>query len=44
LGKPTANWPVIVTGYPPGGAAGGSLSYTDITATVSPEYYRVSSP
>ena len=44
LGKPTANWPVIITGYPPGGAAGGPLSYTDATAIVSPEYYRVSSP
>jgi glucuronoarabinoxylan endo-1,4-beta-xylanase len=39
-----AGWPVIVTGYPPGGAAGGSLSYTDATVGVAPKFYRVSSP
>ena len=44
LGGSTSDWPVIVTGYPPGGAAGGPLSYTDVTATVSPAFYRVSSP
>jgi glucuronoarabinoxylan endo-1,4-beta-xylanase len=38
------NWPAIVTGYLEGGAAGGPLSYTDTTATVSPAFYRVSSP
>jgi glucuronoarabinoxylan endo-1,4-beta-xylanase len=38
------NWPAIVTGYPAGGAAGGPLSYTDTTATVSPAFYKVSSP
>ncbi len=44
LGVPAAQWPVIITGYPAGGATGGSLSYTDTTATVSPAFYRVSSP
>ncbi len=44
LDGPLINWPVMVTGYPAGGAAGGSLSYTDATATVSPAFYRVSSP
>ena len=44
LGGSVTNWPAIVTGYPIGGAAGGPLSYTDTTATVSPAYYRVSSP
>ncbi|HUA67939.1 MAG TPA: hypothetical protein VMA13_05265 [Candidatus Saccharimonadales bacterium] len=38
------NWPAIVTGYPVGGAAGGPLSYTDTAATVSPAFYKVSSP
>jgi glucuronoarabinoxylan endo-1,4-beta-xylanase len=44
LDGPLINWPVMVTGYPAGGAAGGPLSYTDATATVSPAFYRVSSP
>jgi glucuronoarabinoxylan endo-1,4-beta-xylanase len=44
LGAAAANWPVLVTGYPPGGAAGGSLSYTDTTATVGPAFYRIRSP
>ncbi|HUA37136.1 MAG TPA: carbohydrate binding domain-containing protein [Candidatus Sulfopaludibacter sp.] len=44
LGGPVSNWPVIVTGYPAGGATGGTLSFTDTTATVSPAFYRVSSP
>ena len=44
LDGPLINWPVTVTGYPAGGAAGGPLSYTDATATVSPAFYRVSSP
>jgi hypothetical protein len=44
LGNPSANWPAIITGYPTGGAAGGPLSYTDATATVSPAFYRVLSP
>jgi glucuronoarabinoxylan endo-1,4-beta-xylanase len=41
-----ANWPVLVTGYPAGGAAAGSLSYTDTTASVSAtaNFYQVSSP
>lgn len=44
LGGLVSNWPALVTGYPAGGATGGSLSYTDTTATVSPAFYRVSSP
>ncbi len=44
LGAGGGNWPVLITGYPTGGAAGGSLSYTDATATVSPAFYRVRSP
>ncbi len=44
LNGSATNWPAIVTGYPEGGAAGGPLSYTDTTATVSPAFYRVSSP
>jgi glucuronoarabinoxylan endo-1,4-beta-xylanase len=44
LVAPAAQWPVMVTGYPVGGATGGSLSYTDTTATFSPAFYRVSSP
>jgi glucuronoarabinoxylan endo-1,4-beta-xylanase len=44
LGVPAAQWPVIVTGYPVGGAVGGPLSYTDTTATFSPAFYKVSSP
>jgi len=44
LGGSVSNWPVIVTGYPASGATGGTLSYTDTTATVSPAFYRVSSP
>jgi glucuronoarabinoxylan endo-1,4-beta-xylanase len=44
LGGSSTNWPVLVTGYPPGGAAGGPLSYTDTTATAGAAFYRVSSP
>ena len=44
LGVPPAPWPMMVTGYPAGGAAGGPLSYTDTTATISPAFYEVSSP
>jgi hypothetical protein len=44
LSAPIATWPVIVTGYPVGGAAGTSLSYTDTTATATSGFYRVSSP
>jgi hypothetical protein len=40
----SANWPLIKANYPAGGAAGGPLSYTDTTATISPAYYRVSRP
>jgi glucuronoarabinoxylan endo-1,4-beta-xylanase len=44
LGGPASSWPVLVTGYPPGGAVGSSLSYTDTTATAGSAFYRVSSP
>ncbi len=44
MGSPSANWPAIVTGYPTGGAAGGSLSYTDTTAIATPAFYRIKSP
>jgi hypothetical protein len=44
LAAPGASWPVIVTGYPLGGAVGTSLSYTDTTATAAVNFYRVSSP
>jgi glucuronoarabinoxylan endo-1,4-beta-xylanase len=44
LGGPVSSWPVLVTGYPTGGAAGGPLSYTDTTATAGAAFYRVSSP
>ena len=44
LGWPAIDWPAMVTGYPPGGAAGGPLSYTDTTTTLSPAFYQVSSP
>ncbi|MGB7769059.1 MAG: hypothetical protein WBN22_09445 [Verrucomicrobiia bacterium] len=44
LNGSASNWPAIITGYPAGGAAGGPLSYTDTTATISPSFYRVSSP
>ncbi len=44
LGWPAIDWPVMVTGYPPGGAVGGPLSYTDTTTTLSPAFYQVSSP
>jgi hypothetical protein len=40
----SANWPVIKANYPVGGAAGGPLSYTDTTTTISPAFYRVSRP
>lgn len=38
------NWPAVITGYPPGGAPAGSLSYTDATATASQNFYRLTSP
>ncbi|MGA2174570.1 MAG: hypothetical protein ABSH38_06270 [Verrucomicrobiota bacterium] len=44
LAGPATRWPAIVTGYPAGGAAAGSLSYTDVTVRVAPSFYRVSSP
>jgi glucuronoarabinoxylan endo-1,4-beta-xylanase len=44
LAGAAANWPAVITGYPPGGAPAGSLSYTDTTATASQYFYRVTSP
>jgi len=44
LGGSATNWPAIVKGYPVGGATGGPLSYTDTTATISPAFYKISSP
>jgi len=38
------NWPVIATGYPAGGAAAGSISYTDAAAAATQSFYRVTSP
>jgi hypothetical protein len=40
----TTNWQQLVTGYPINGAAAGSLSYTDTTATANLEFYRIRSP
>jgi glucuronoarabinoxylan endo-1,4-beta-xylanase len=37
-------WPAIATGYPAGGAAAGSLSYTDSVVGVAAGFYKVSSP
>jgi glucuronoarabinoxylan endo-1,4-beta-xylanase len=39
-----SNWPAIISGYPFGGAAAGSISYTDVTATAMQTFYRVTSP
>jgi glucuronoarabinoxylan endo-1,4-beta-xylanase len=44
LGGSVTNWPVIVTGYPMGGATSASLSYTDATVTAGQSFYKVSSP
>lgn len=45
VGAAANYWTVIATNYPgTNGAIGGPLSYTDTTATVSPAFYRVSSP
>jgi glucuronoarabinoxylan endo-1,4-beta-xylanase len=44
LGGSRTNWPAIITGYPPDGAGGGPLSYTDTTAAVGSTFYRISSP
>jgi glucuronoarabinoxylan endo-1,4-beta-xylanase len=44
LSYPAANWPVLVTGYPAGGAAPGSLSYTDATSSATANFYQVTSP
>lgn len=38
------NWSPMVSGYPSGGATGGSLSYTDATTTAGSTFYRISSP
>jgi len=44
LNKFATNWAAIATGYPAGGATGGSLSYTDATAPAGTNFYRVRSP
>ncbi len=44
LTHPATNWPAIVTGYPAGGAAAGSLSYTDTAVSLSTNFYQVRSP
>ncbi len=44
FGGSFTNWSAITTGYPPGGAAAGSLSYTDTTAVAGSTFYRISSP
>jgi hypothetical protein len=44
LAGPPATWPAIITGYPAGGAASGSLSYTDTTVNLDTNFYKVRSP
>jgi glucuronoarabinoxylan endo-1,4-beta-xylanase len=44
LAGAAANWPDVITSYPVGGAAAGSISYTDATASLSRNFYRVTSP
>jgi glucuronoarabinoxylan endo-1,4-beta-xylanase len=44
LASSAGNWPSIVTGYPFGGAAAAMISYTDVTAVVTQNFYRVTSP
>jgi glucuronoarabinoxylan endo-1,4-beta-xylanase len=44
LTTPANEWPAIVTGYPAGGAAGGSLSYTNGISGTGVNFYRVRSP
>jgi glucuronoarabinoxylan endo-1,4-beta-xylanase len=44
LAHPAAKWPAIVTSYPAGGAAAGSLSYTDTAVSLSTNFYQVRSP
>jgi glucuronoarabinoxylan endo-1,4-beta-xylanase len=44
LASPATNWPAIVTGYPPGGAAAGSLSYTDTAVSLTTNFYEIRSP
>ena len=38
------NWPALLTGYPVGGAQGGPLSFTDVTAGIATNFYRVRNP
>jgi glucuronoarabinoxylan endo-1,4-beta-xylanase len=40
----STSWPVLMLGYPGGGASGNPLSYTDKTATAGSGFYRLSSP
>jgi hypothetical protein len=44
LSGAVTNWPEITTDYPFGGAAAGSISYTDTTISATQSFYRVTSP
>ncbi|MGP8200470.1 MAG: hypothetical protein ACLQU4_13315 [Limisphaerales bacterium] len=44
LAHSATNWSAIITGYPPGGASGGSLSYTDSAVALASSFYQVRSP
>ncbi|MGD0815195.1 MAG: hypothetical protein ABSA83_16475 [Verrucomicrobiota bacterium] len=44
LAHSATNWSAIITGYPAGGAAGGSLSYTDSAVSLPSGFYQVRSP
>jgi glucuronoarabinoxylan endo-1,4-beta-xylanase len=44
LAHSATNWAAITTGYPPGGASGGSLSYTDSAVGLPSSFYQVRSP
>jgi hypothetical protein len=44
LASTVGTWPSVVTGYPFGGAAAAMISYTDVTAVVTQNFYRVTSP
>ena len=44
LGGAITNWPEITTGYPFGGAAADSISYTDKNVSATQNFYRVTSP
>jgi hypothetical protein len=40
----TGNWTQVATGFPNGGATGGSVTYTDNAATGGVSFYRIASP